>query len=133
MAVSLARDLRFAISKYSILRYYDITLLRKEQIGDGDGGDDSGEVGQQAAGDGMAGMSDTDAAEVDGQDVERGVCATLEDTAQASDERVGTVGRHCVHHHAAGTTAGERFHQCRGQRAYPVGVKADGFSKTWYW
>ncbi len=99
-------------------------LLSEEQVADEDGGDDAGEVGQQAAGHGMARLADADRAEVDGKDVEGGVGGSLEDAAQATNEGVGTVGLHGIHHHAACAAAAERFHNGRGQCAYPVGGDA---------
>ena len=45
-----------------VKRYY---YLAKEYRGDGEGSDDSGEIGNQAAGNGVAGVFDIDRAEID--------------------------------------------------------------------
>ena len=63
-------------------------------------------------------------AEVDGQDVECGVGAALEDAAQAAHKRVGTVGGHGVDHHAACAAAREGLHEGRGQGAHKLAVEA---------
>ena len=48
--------------------------------------DDACEVGKQAAGNGVTGLDDAHAAEVDGEDVEGSIRRALEDTAQATNE-----------------------------------------------
>ena len=55
-----------------------ICALCEEEVADGDAGDDAGEVGEETAGDGMAGLGDTYGTEIDGQNIERGVGGTLE-------------------------------------------------------
>ena len=86
-----------------------------------DGRNDAGQVGQQAAGHGVAGARDAHGAEVNGQSIERGVGAALEETAQPAHEGVGPEGRHGIDHHAARPAAAERLHQSRGHGIDPVG------------
>ena len=100
--------------------------LSEKEVGDADGGKHAGQVGQQTAGHGMAGVAYAHTAEVDRQDVERGVGGALEDTAEASHEGVGPIGGHGIDHHAAGTAAGEWFHECGGQCLNKVGVQSAG-------
>src|SRR3954470_12912066 len=75
------------------------SLLMEEQVGNHDSGDDAGEVGKQAGGNCVARFADSDRAEIQGDDVERGVGRPLEDAGQAADEGVDAVGLHRVDHH----------------------------------
>src|SRR5574344_1717320 len=115
MAVSLARDLRLGM-----------VLLFKEQVCDGDGGDDSGEVGHQPAGEGVSCVADAYAAEINGEDVKRGVGGALEDAGKTSHEGVGAEGLHGIYHHAACSGSGEWFHECGGQCSHEAAVEAEG-------
>ena len=58
--------------------FFPLCALCEEEVADGDAGDDAGEVGEETAGDGMAGLGDTYGTEIDGQNIERGVGGTLE-------------------------------------------------------
>ena len=62
----------------------------------------------------MAGVLDIHTTEIDGQDVERGVGRTLERTAEASHQAIGTVGRHGFDHQSACAATAQRLHQRRG-------------------
>ena len=139
MAVSLASDFRFAIYNFYFYHpgypgysgfsgYSGSSGSSKEQIRNPDRSDNPGEICQESAGDGMAGLADTYAAEVYGEDVEGRVRRPLEDTTQASYERIGTVGRHRIDHHTAGSATRERLHQCRRQGSHEVGVATAGLN-----
>ena len=104
--------------------YYAATLSAKEEVADEDGRDDAGKVGQEAAGDGMAGLADAYAAEVYGKDVEGGVGSTLEEAGEAAHEGVGTIGGHGIDHEATGTATAEGLHQGGGQGTHKLGIAA---------
>ena len=104
---TIAADLEKFIFQYfdvSAFRHFDITISRKEQIADENGSDNASQVCQQSTAHSMTGVFDTHTAEIDGEDVERGVGRALEDTAQTPYKRVGTIGSHGIHHHTTGTT-----------------------------
>ena len=89
------------------LPFYLFTLLLlKEHVAYCYCGDDASKIGEQSAGYGMARVAHADGAEVDGEDVERGVGGALEDAREASHEGVGAVGCHGVDHHAARAAVG---------------------------
>jgi hypothetical protein len=69
MAVSLAKDFKFAISTEEYVCHHN-------------GGDDTAEVGQEAGRNSMARMTYPHRAEVNGQDVECRISGTLEDTGE---------------------------------------------------
>lgn len=100
---------------HGFLPFYFFTFLPlKKQIAHPYGGNHSGRVCEQAAGDGMACVAHSHAAEIHGENIERGIRGTLEHATQATHERVGTVCSHSVDHHAARPAAGEWLHQRRG-------------------
>ncbi len=84
--------------------------LPEEQVADEDGRDDAGEVGKEAADDGVAGLADAYATEIYGKDVERRVGSSLEEAGEATHEGVGTIGGHGIDHESAGTATAEGFH-----------------------
>lgn len=63
----------------------------------------------------MARFLDAYGTEVHGDDVERGVCGTLEHATEAAGETVRAQGLHGVDHHAAGTAAAQRLHDGGGE------------------
>src|SRR5687767_15567119 len=88
----------------------------EEEVGDEDGGDDAREVGEEAAGDGMPRLTNTDGAEVERQDIERRVARALHDAGEPADKRIRTMRVHGVHHHAARAAPTERLHDRRRER-----------------
>ena len=106
-----------------------LLALRKEEVGDEDGGNDASEVGQQTAADGVARVADADGTEVNGEDIEGGVGGTLENTAETAHEGIGTVSLHGVDHHAAGPAAAEGFHEGCREGTDPV-VGQTGMAKA---
>ena len=61
-------------------------LFSEEQVADEECCHDACRIGQQSAGHGVACLPDAYAAEIDGQDVEGGVCRALEQAGQAAYE-----------------------------------------------
>ena len=60
--------------------------LGEEEVGGEDAGGGAGEVGEEGVGDGVAGSFDADGAEVDGEDVEHCVGASLDCGGASGDE-----------------------------------------------
>lgn len=67
-------------------KFHGIKTLPKEEVGDEYGSNHTRQVGKQTAGDAVAILLNADRTEVDGEDVERRVCAALEHTGEVSDE-----------------------------------------------
>ena len=86
------------------LSYYFQFFLKEEYIADDDSGDDTGKVGYQAAGDGVAGFRDAYAAEVDGKDVERGIRG-MRATQLMRPTKESAVLLHCINHQSVGPAA----------------------------
>lgn len=108
------------------MREYLYYTSSEEEVGDGDGSQDACQVGHQSARHGMACVLDAHRTEVDGEDIERRVGRALEDARQSTHERVGSVLRHRVDHHAACTAAREGLHQGGRQSSHEVAVAATG-------
>src|SRR5471032_1791379 len=96
----------------------------EKDVRDEDGGDDAGQVGDQAAGNRVARLSYAHRAEVQRDDVEGGVGRTVEHAGQAADKRIHAIGAHGVDHHGLGGAATERLHQRGRQRRHEIGVDA---------
>ena len=62
------------------------SLFSEEQVADEECCHDACRIGQQPAGHGMACLPDAHTAEIDGQNVEGGVCRALEQAGQAAYE-----------------------------------------------
>ena len=74
----------------------------------------------------MSCLHDAHATEVDGKNIEGGIRRTLEDAAQTTNKRIGTIGGHCVDHHASCPTAREGLHQGCGQCSHEIAVGTTG-------
>ena len=75
--------------------------LAEEEIANGDGSHNAGQIGEQAGGHGVTRVADAHTAEVNGENVERGVGAALENARQAPHKRIRSVGGHRVDHQNA--------------------------------
>ena len=65
--------------------------LAEEEIANGDGGHNAGQIGEQAGGHGVTRVADAHTAEVNGENVERGVGAALENARQAPHKGIRPV------------------------------------------
>src|SRR5471032_2913934 len=70
-----------------------LSLMEKD-VGDKDGGDDAGQVGDQSGRDGITRLADAHRAEVQGHDIEGGVGRSLEHASEAADKGVDAVSIH---------------------------------------
>lgn len=111
-----------------------LKLLSKseEEVGDGDGGDGAGDVGEEGVAGGVACLGDAYRAEVDGEDVEGGVGRASDGGGEFANEGVCAVGLHHVEHHSATATSAKRFHEHCGQCSDPLRVEAKPCNKTLY-
>ena len=114
------------------MHFRTIPFLSEEDGGDGHSSDDAAEVGEEACCDSVAGLADTDRAEIDGEDVEGGVGCALEDAGEAAYEGVCPVLLHGIYHHTARSAAGERLHNGRWQGCHIVGIAAAELNKPPY-
>ena len=113
-------------SKCKLLK--GVSPMRKnsaeEEIANGDGSHNASQIGEQAGGHGVTRVADAHTAEVNGENIERGVGAALENARQAPHKRIRPVGGHRVDHHSACAGARQWFHQGGGQRTHPLCVEA---------
>lgn len=85
--------------------YEGLLSAAKKQITERNGSDDADEVGQQHCTNGIAGVLHGYCAEVNGDDVERGIGRALENAREPSCKRVWTEILHRVNHHSPRTAA----------------------------
>ena len=76
------KSMKRTITVYFIFASFHLCILpswsSEKQVANEDGGNHSGQIGQQAAGYGMTGVFDVDTAEVDGKNIEGSIGGTLE-------------------------------------------------------
>ena len=70
----------------------------KKQVSQRNAGDDAYQIGKQTVGNGVARVANTDRAEVQRYDIERGIGRPLEDAHQPPHERIGAKLLHSVDH-----------------------------------
>ena len=85
-------------------------FLCKEEVGNGNGGKDTCQVGKESTGYGMACVANADRAKIDGKDVKCRISRALEDAGKTTCKGVGSISGHRVNHHASCPRTGERFH-----------------------
>ena len=88
-------------------------VLAPEKVGDEDGGDGAGDVGEQGVACRVAGLHHSYGTEVDGEDIECSVCAPPYHGSQTAYEGVSSFGLHHVEHHGAAAAAAKRLHKHR--------------------
>src|SRR5471032_2375537 len=96
----------------------------EKDVGDKDGGDDAGQVGDQSGRDGITRLADAHRAEVQGHDIEGGGGRALAHASQAANERVDAVGIHGVDHHGFRAGTAERLHHGGRQGGHEVRIDA---------